>query len=193
MLFKNKSNLSQTAQLCLLALFIALRILGGSIKIPLGNNIFLGVTFVFIMLESMIFEYKWVVISAAIGDIITALIFPIGAFDPLFTLLAIYQTSIYWFGLHNKRISALRLFLVKLFNNVTANIVLTPLLVYITKSSDISTFMAKWTLGMVSRVPKNLILLPFEVILAFVVLRMFKPLLTKTKLVDEKNLTFKLF
>ena len=183
MLFNNKS-LSQTTQLALLALFITLRTLAGLFRITLAPSLVLSFSFLFIMTEVLIFDWKWVIISAALGDILNYLMFPGSyGFSIQYTFLAVIQTLCYWFWLHGKRITVVRLAACKLFNNVFCNILLNSLLMHF-------LFNAPLEAALLIRIPKNLILWPIETAVAFIGLRFIKRILVSKQLVDESLLPF---
>ena len=156
MLFNNKS-LSQTTQLALLALFIALRTMAGLFRITLAPSLVLSFSFLFIMTEVFI-------ISSALGDILNYVVFPGSyGFAIQYTLLAVFQTLCYWVWLHGKRITLLRLAACKLFNNVVCNIICNSLLMYFMYDVPLQA-------ALLTRVPKNLILWPIETAVAFITL-----------------------
>lgn len=183
MLFNNNS-LSQTTQLALLALFIALRTMAGLFRITLAPSLVLSFSFLFIMTEVLIFDWRLVIISSALGDILNYVVFPGPyGFAIQYTLLAVFQTLCYWVWLHGKHITLLRLAACKLFNNVVCNIICNSLLMYFMYDVPLQA-------ALLTRVPKNLILWPIETAVAFIGLRFIKNLLISKKLVDASLLPF---
>ena len=172
---------TSTYKLALLALFIAIRVMAGLFRIPLSESLMISFSFVFIMIECLIFDYPLVVLSAAIGDILNALVFPNGPFYWGYTAFAILQTSLYWLGLHHKEITVTRLILVKTINNLFCNVLINSLLVW-------HLYGVAYQAAVLTRLPKNLILLPIEVFLAYLVIRLVKPLLVSKGLVSADDL-----
>lgn len=170
-----------TYKLALLALFIALRVMAGLFRIPLTDSLVISFSFVFIIIECLIFDYPYVVLSAIIGDVLNAIVFPNGPFYWGYTAFAVLQTSVYWFGLHAKPMTITRLLVVKTINNMVCNVIINAALVS-------HLYGVVYSAAVLTRLPKNIILLPFEVILALLIIRLVKPLLISKGLVDPKSL-----
>ena len=143
-------------------------------------------SFVFIMIETLIFDYPLVVLSATIGDILNALVFLCGSFYWGYTAFAVLQTSLYWIGLHHKPITVARLAVVKTINNLFCNVIINSLLVW-------HLYQVAYPAAVLSRLPKNLILLPIEILLAYLVIRLVKPLLISKGLVESQYLPMTIF
>lgn len=177
---------TSTYKLALLALFIAIRVMAGMFRIPLTESLMISFSFVFIMIETLIFDYPLVVLSATIGDILNALVFPSGPFYWGYTAFAVLQTSLYWIGLHHRPITVARLAVVKTINNLFCNVIINSLLVW-------HLYQVAYPAAVLSRLPKNLILLPIEILLAYLVIRLVKPLLISKGLVESQYLPMTIF
>ena len=68
----------------------------------------IGFGFAAVALSAMLYGPLWAMLTAALGDIVGALIFPTGSFFPGFTLTAAVTGLIFGLCLHKKRGSRLR-------------------------------------------------------------------------------------
>lgn len=93
----------ETRKLAFSAMLITLDILFTrllAINTPLMK---IGFGFAAVALSAMMFGPLWAVFTAALGDLVGSIIFPVGPFFPGFTLTAALTGLIFGLCLHNKR------------------------------------------------------------------------------------------
>jgi len=176
------AELKTTRRLILAALFVALTIAVGRIFIPVpipavGDQ---RVYFTFLVgsVGCTIYGPVVGVLVGAVADVIGALLFPTGPFFPGYTLTAMIGPLLYGLFFYKARLSVLRIAVCKLLVNVIANIVCNSLWASILGGND-------FFLLMITRAPKNLILLPAEVLLMVVFFRAMVPVLRQMRLIEH--------
>ena len=86
-MFKDSfKKLRSTKYLCILALFIALKIVVAYFKIPVGDNLNIYFTFVITAIECTIFGYGPSMVSGVITDILGYIVIPYPPFFPGYAL-----------------------------------------------------------------------------------------------------------
>ena len=116
-------------QLTVSALLIALdvvftRIL--AINTPLMK---IGLGFTAVALSAMLYGPYWAALTAALGDLIGALLFPTGAYFPGFTVTAALTGLIFGFFLYRRERAWLRAFLAALTNCFFITLILNTLMI----------------------------------------------------------------
>ena len=116
-------------QLTVSALLIALdvvftRVL--AINTPLMR---IGLGFTAVAVSAMLYGPLWAALTAALGDLIGALLFPTGAYFPGFTLTAALTGLIFGLFLYRREGKWLRAFLAALTNSFVVTLVLNTLLI----------------------------------------------------------------
>lgn len=164
----------------LAALFVALRIVIASLSIPVpfgDRRIFF--TFFVNALGSMIYGPIVSLFAGFSSDIIGFVIHPTGVFFPGYTLTSMASSFIYALFLYRARLSVLRIVLCK--TTVT-------LLTSIGLNSLWSTILYKkgFYFYLVGGITKNLLLLPFEIILLVMFLQLMVPVMERMKVIPRQ-------
>lgn len=170
-------ELRDPKMLTLAALFIALRMVIKTLKIPVNDTMNVYFTFAVNALGSYIYGPAVGFVSGAACDTISFLIKPSGPYNPAFMLIEALGSFLYGIFLYRSRVSIVRLFLSKFSVSLICNIFLTPLflLPYISDKS-LSALMA-------SRILKNAIMLPIETAVLAVLFAVMLPMLHRVKAV----------
>ena len=116
-------------QLTVSALLIALDVVFSrvlAINTPLMK---IGLGFAAVAVSAMLYGPAWAALTAALGDLIGALLFPTGAYFPGFTLTAALTGLIFGLFLYRREGSWLRAFLAALTNCFFVTLVLNTLLI----------------------------------------------------------------
>ncbi len=162
-----------------LALFMAVNIVLNALYIPVTDSLRITFAFVVMMMVAIIYDFKTCLVYAFIEDILAYVVYPTGAFFFGYTLGAMVSMAIYSLCLFKKvtvkRIITAR-FLVSIINNILLNSIWNTVLLskgfvfYVTAS-----------------IPKNLILLPFEIIIFIIFYRLIKPILERYDLIKRSS------
>lgn len=174
------SHLHDIRYLSLIAVFIAMKIVVGLIRIPVGENLRISITFIIVALEASITGPVCGMVSGAVTDTLSFIIFPDGAYFPGYTLTAMAGELIYALFLYQKKITVTRIGAAKICNNYLVNVCMGSLW------SSILYDKAFIYYASVSIV-KNTILLPFEITILVVVFNLLIPSLVKRKLIPFQN------
>ncbi len=124
-----KKNRITLGQLTVSALLIALdvvftRVL--AINTPLMK---IGLGFTAVAVSAMLYGPLWAALTAALGDLVGALLFPTGAYFPGFTLTAALTGLIFGLFLYRREGKWLRSFLAALTNSLFVTLLLNTLLI----------------------------------------------------------------
>lgn len=153
----------------LLAVSIVLSIF---VMIPISPTLKMGIAYLATAMLGMIFGPVLGGLTAGLGDLIKFLLKPDGIFFPGFTLNAILGGVIYGLFFYKNRVSLSRCIAAKVSVNLFLNILLNTYWLSILYGDA-------YLVLLVSRLWKNIVLLPFEVTLLFVVLRTVSALLPR--------------
>ncbi|MBQ7751804.1 MAG: folate family ECF transporter S component [Clostridia bacterium] len=172
-MFKNfldsAKSIKNLRVLCATALLSAIYVAIYAVKIPLGDQLRITFTFVPVALAGWLFGIVPAVIVGALGDFLGCYIFPQGAYFWGFTVTAVLTGVIFGLCLYKKDgkklfwYVALSKFLVSLLLNVGLNSYWATLFV------PKSFFVIMW-----SKVLKNALMLPIEIIVLFAVIEGLK-------------------
>ena len=91
----------ETKKLVIVALLIALNIVFSRLISISAWNFKISFTFTTGLVAGYLYGPLWAAVVCGVGDLIGSLLFPIGAYNPLFTLTAVCSGLIYGFFLHN--------------------------------------------------------------------------------------------
>ncbi len=172
------AELKDPKMLVLAALFVALRIAVKSIKIPVTDTVSVFFTFVVNALGSYIYGPVVGFVSGAVCDTVTYLLKPSGPYNPAFMIVEGLGSFLFGVCLYRARVSVLRLFLSKLSVSLICNILLTPIFLATMYGNGKTVFAY-----MSVRIPKNLMLLPIETAMLFVVFSVMLPVLKRTRVI----------
>ena len=172
------SEFKSVKVLALAAIFIALRIVISSFFIPLpflAGNQRIFFSFFVNALGSYIYGPCVALAVGFISDILGFFIAPSGGFFFGYTITAMMGSFIYALFLYRARISILRIILCKFCVNIFVNVCLNGLWDSMLAGKGYIALMA-------ARIPKNLILLPFEIVLLILFLQLMIPIVDKMHL-----------
>ena len=164
-LFKDSANeLKSTRCITLSAMLAAISVVLGNFTIVVTSSLEIS----FFFLPSRIVYYLFgpfvgTFFGAAI-DVLTYIVKPTGAFHPGFTLNAALSGMIFGLILYKKPLKLSRVFVASTINMIIVNIIL--------NTFWITTITGKGMLVLLpARIIKNIVLLPFESILLFLVIK----------------------
>lgn len=184
LLFVNSAKeLKNLRHLVLISLFIALIVVGNIIRIPImAGSLEIRFSFIFTSATGFFFGPVVACMAGIISDLLAYMIFPGGTFHIGFTLNAALGGLIYGIFLYKKNHTS-PLFIVnimasKALVNLAINIFLTPIWLY-------GLFGSVGKIFTVARIYKNVVMLPFEIIVIFVVLKSLSVVLKKANLIDR--------
>ncbi len=179
--WKSSANkLKDVRMLAFIALMIALKIVIGFIRIPVGENLRISLTYIIVAIEGMVVGPVAGMTSAFITDNLSFILFPDGAYFPGYTLTAMLGSLFYSIFLYQKKVTWPRIILAKIMNNYLVNVLLGSLW-----SSMLygKAYLVYATTSLI----KNTILLPIEVILLMVVIKFIYPFLKRKNLVNNSQ------
>ena len=164
----------------LAALLIAVRIALKSVRIPLMENLYIGVGFLPNALGSMIYGPALALLAGFVSDTLGALLFPVGAYFPPFAVVEILGSLLFALFLYRAPVTIFRVAASKLSVNVLCNILLTPLLLaWMQGQAAILTSLP--------RIAKNLLLFPLESVLLVVLLNAMLSPLKRMELIPSQQ------
>lgn len=170
--------------LILISVLIALRIVIGMYFINISSNIRIYFTFIIVALSGLIFGPIVGMVSGGISDLIGFMLFPSGAFFIGYTISAILSGFIFGLFLYRTKITIFKLLLSKFLVNFIVNSILGTLWrVIMTSNYTMEYFL----LDFIPRLTKNMILLPIEVIILFLLFRRMIPILKDKNLISMET------
>ncbi len=174
------NNLNNVRVLAFIAVMIALKIVIGFIRIPVGENLRISLTYIIVAIEGMVIGPVAGMTSAFITDNLSFILFPDGAYFPGYTLTAMLGSFFYSIFLYQKKITWTRISIAKICNNYLVNVLLGSLW-----SSMLygKAYLVYATTSLI----KNTILLPIEIILLMVAIRFILPILKSKNLVTTSQ------
>lgn len=177
-------KLKDVKYLSLIALFIALKIIVGMIRIPVSENLRITLTYIVIAIEGMIVGPVAGMVSGAVCDNVSFMLFPDGAYFPGYTLTAMAGSFIFSILLYKKKVTITRITIAKVLNNYLVNVLMGSLW-----SSML--YGKAYIVYFTSSIIKNTILLPIEIVLLTIVLNLLLPHLIHKNLVPTQDLPIK--
>ena len=166
--------------LTLAGLTVALATVISMIYIPVGLNLRVSFTFLVLIFGSMLFGPA---VGAAAGiayDLVSFLLFPSGVFFAGYTLSSMLELFIYGLFLYRSQVSVLRIFVMKFIVDFGVHVGLGSLWSAMLFGKGYYYFFVKSLL-------KNTIMLPIEVIMIVVLLRIFLPFFVRRGLMPEQK------
>lgn len=162
-----------------IALYVALSSIFIQIPLPLGlGNQRVYFTFMVVSLGALIYGPIMGMAVGVVSDLLAFLIHPSGAFFIGYTITALVVGFTYGIFFYKTKISILKIIICKFCVNMFVNVPLNGLW-------D-SILAGKGYLALVSvRIPKNLIMLPIEILLIYIVFSRLLPILSKQKIIKE--------
>ena len=173
-------KLRQPRYLALIALFIAVKSVAGMFRIPVGENLNIILTFVFVSTEACIIGPAAGLVSGMVTDLVGFMMFPGGPFFFGYTLTAMLGSLVYALFLYRRRVTVLRLALAKAVCNYFINVLLGSLWSAMLYSKGYVYYATASLL-------KNTLLLPFEIIILVLVFNLIVPVLQNRKLIGRET------
>lgn len=173
------SELKSIKKLTIAALFIAITLVVRSFFIPIpvlgGQRIYF--TFFVKALGTIIYGPILGAITGAMSDYIGAMLFPTGAFFIGYTITSAVSSFLYGIFLYKTKLTITKIFLSKLSVNLIGNVLLNSLWSVILMGNGF------WVIAL-ARLPKNLILLPIETFIMYIVFKIMIPIMKQEKVID---------
>ena len=158
--------------LVIMSLFLALHIILTSFYIPIFDNTRILFTFFIKALVGYLGGPLWAVIFGFTCDILGHLIFPSGGYYFGYTITSILSCFIFALVLYKQEITILRLFISKFIVNIFVNVIVNSYWSYILLSNGYLYYLLQSFI-------KNIILLPFEVILLVILFKLLNPIFVR--------------
>ena len=147
-----------------MALLLAISVIIDQFSLQLSPSLKVGFGFIVTGLSGMLYGPVCAGLMGGVGDIVRFIIKPTGTFFFGFTLNAILGGILYGLFFYKNKVTVMRCIFSKALSNVVINILLNTLW--------LSILLGKGFFGMIGpRILKNLIALPIEVFLLWIVLR----------------------
>lgn len=169
-------ELKKVRMLVICAVLIAIRVALKTVYIPVGDNVSIYVGFLVNSVSGAVCGPILSLISGAVCDIIGFAVAPTGAFMPVFTLIEMSGAFFYSICLYSVKITPAKLILSKSLVNVFSNILFTSLAMNAYYGKGVYFYMA-------TRIAKNILMLPVEVMLLIVLFNALTPVLVRMKLI----------
>ena len=160
-------HFKKTRDIAMIAMLIALYIVIDSFAIQFTPELRLTFSFIANALAGLLFGPVISMFSGAATDIICAILLPRGPYFPGYTLTAIISGLFYGLILYRKPITYLRMLVAKGIVNLFANTFLNTLWLSITGGKALLLLLP-------GRVGKNLLLLPIEALILFLIANTLK-------------------
>ncbi len=173
-------ELKSVRTLCIAALFVALHTALSMFYIPLSQSLQIHFTFVSDVLSALICGPLMGILSGIASDLISFMMHPEWGFFPGYTLTCVLTFVVYSLFLYRRRLSVLRVLLARLTVNLFINVGLGSLWSAILYGKGYFVYLS-------ASIVKNLVMLPIEVVLMCVVLRLLLPALVSLKLIPEQK------
>lgn len=157
-----QKNKFTTKDIAVIAILIALHIVFSRFLSINAYNIKIGFTFVPVMIAAYLYKEIGGVLVGALGDLIGALVFPIGPYFPGFTLTCAITGLAYGIAMH-KGFNFKKMFVAILFNQAVCSLLLNTYWISF-------LYHAPYTKMLISRIPQVLIGLAVEFVFAYFVL-----------------------
>jgi ECF transporter S component (folate family) len=170
---------SKIKKIILSAMFLAILIVFSrflSINLQLLT---IGFTFVPIMLSALYLGPKYSAIIAALGDLIGALLFPFGPYFPGFTISAGITGLIYGLFLYRKPEKEMSNKKLILFLTISSAVVLGLISVLLNSVFLHVLYGSVFKVVLATRVVKDLIILPIQVAVIFLLYKLLYPVIKK--------------
>ena len=174
-------ELKKTQTIAVLSILIAMHVLISSFYIPISPGLRIYATFFVIALAGLIAGPSTALIYGFICDIVGFIVHPSGAFFFGYTITTMVGAMIYALFFYRQKITIAKIFLAKMFVNVICNIMLNSFWNYILFDKAFIYFFSK-------SVVKNLILLPVEAFLLFIIFRLMLSTLNRLKYTNQNDI-----
>lgn len=177
-------EMKSVRNLCFIALIAALRIICQGTSIPIVKG-YLEIQFDFIpaMIGGLMFGPFTAIVTGFVSDNVGFLLNPGASYNPCYTLSAILSGLIYALFMYRQRITLMRIFVSKLCVNLFVNAFLGTYWIYLFYNTKGKGYLVLLS----TRIIKNLIALPIEVIVMVILLTLLIPTLKKKGFISSKT------
>lgn len=175
-------EIKSTKALALAGLFIALKIAMSAIyfTVPGPTETRIYFSFIITSLGSMIYGPFLGLWAGFVSDTVGFLVYPTGSYFFGYCITSMVTGLLYGLFLYQQKITVLRLFICKASVNIICNIGLNGLWASMLSGGHLFTIM-------LSRTPKNLMMLPIEVTLLYITFSVMIPILNKVSLLPPES------
>ena len=174
-------ELKKTQTIAILSILIAMHVLISSVFIPVAPGLRIYATFFVIALAGVVAGPTTAIFYGFICDILGVIIHPSGPFFIGYTITTMMSSMIYALFLYKQKITVVKLFSAKLIVNLFCNVFLNSIWNYILFDKAFIYFVSK-------SIVKNVLLLPIEVFLLYVVFKLMLKTLNRLKYTNQKNI-----
>lgn len=169
-------EIKSVRKLIICAVLIAVRVALKSLYIPIGESLNIYVGFLVNAVSGAVCGPLLSLISGAVCDVLGAVIAPTGPFMPVFTLIEMFCAFCYSICLYKTKLTVPKIALSKILVNVFGNIVFNSLALNSLYGKGVYYYIA-------TRIAKNILMLPFEIMLLVLLFNALTPFLVKMKLI----------
>ena len=169
------AKLKSTHYLTIMAMMIALKVILSSFYIPIGENLHITITFILVAIEASILGPGAGMLSGAITDIVSFMLFPDGAFFIGYVLTSMLGELVYGLFFYQKEVTLKNIIPAKIVINYFVNVCVGSLWSYMLYSKGYLYYFTK-------SIIKNTTLLPIEILILWVSFKVIKPIIQKNKL-----------
>ena len=170
--------------LCIAALMVALHVVLSFVKIRVGENLNIQVTYLAVALSVVICGPLVGISCGIVTDLVEFLMDPSWGFFPGYTLSCVMGFLIFGLFFYRREITVLRIFLARLCVNLFINVGLGCLWSSMMMGKGYLYYAA-------TSIVKNAIMLPIETVILFLLLRTLLPVLNQLKLIPpQKTIRF---
>ena len=171
--------MNKTKTLVLLALLMAIHVIISMFFIQVGDNLRIYFTYLVVVMVAILFKPSIALTYAIVEDLVAFFLFPTGPFFVGYTLSAFVSMCIYSFFLRDV-VNVKRVIIAKTLVNIISNVALGSLWSAMLYSKGYIFYLT-------TSVIKNIVLLPFEIIIILTFLHLITPSLYRSGLIKEKQ------
>ena len=166
--------------LAVCAMFIALRVAIGALFIPVGENLRIYFTYAVTALGASIYGPFMALAEGFVSDILGYFIAPSGGFFPGYTLSAMLGSVTYALFFYQQRQSIWRIFFCRMTVNIVVNILIGSVWSAVLYGKGYIYYVSK-------SIVKNIVLLPVEALVMYIIFRTVNPLLKRMKFIPAEQ------
>ena len=167
-----------------LALLVALQIAISTFYIPITPTLRIFATFFVVAISSCISGPVLAIAVAFVADILGFIVHPQGAYFIGYTISAMVTAFIYALFFYKTKITLIKIICAKTLVNLLVNVALGSLWNYILFSKAYIVYFS-------ASIVKNIALLPFEILILYLVFKFVLPILYRNKLVNTNTVHIK--
>lgn len=178
------NELKNIKSIVMVSILTSLRIIVGLFFIPITDSNRIYFTFIFVLLIGFLYGPISGIVSGIIADLVTFMIFPTGAFFIGYMISSALSGFIFGIFLYKTRITIFKIIISKFIINFFINALLGSLWwIILVKNFSLEFYIVV----MIPKLIKNLILLPFEIIIIYFIFYFLGPILQKDNMMYFNN------